>query len=62
MRSLVDYELPRDDVGRTYITDVMLAEDDDGALRELLDRTRNSWWRDELAYRYVLFPTGGKNG
>ena len=51
--------LPRDEEGHTYITDQMLVEAPEVA--RFWERTRSSWWRDELRCRYVLFPTVGKS-
>lgn len=54
-RRIITDELPRDDTGCTYIPDSMIAEYPH--INEFLKRTGNSWFRDELGQRYVLFPS-----
>lgn len=47
--------LPVDREGKTYMTDVMIEEH--ASIREFFLRTRNSWYRDDLRNRYVLYPS-----
>lgn len=51
--------LPKDENGDTYITDHMLQNDPQ--LASFLERTRSSWRRDDLRFRYVMNPTVGKS-
>jgi hypothetical protein len=57
-RREMNVPLPTDADGRTYITDMMLAEEPEVAAS--FKRTRNSWYRDKRAMRWVLYPTVGR--
>lgn len=51
--------LPRDSSNLEYITDEML--EDDPNLVDFLKRTRNSWYRDDLRCRHILYPSVGRH-